>query len=424
MRTARADAISRRALLGVGAISAAGIVAGRLAAGLGMPGSTVAPAPPSSPAASRAIVHPFFGEHQAGIATGAQDHIQLAAFDLLDGLERDDLIGLLQAWSAGAARMTAGLPMSDAGRPGGDSNAPPPDTGETLDLVASGLTITFGFGPGLFERNGLDPYGIAGSRPPELGWLPAFAGDALDPASSDGDLCVQACADDPLVAFHAVRNLARLAGDAAVIRWSQSGFARTPAMATSGTPRNLLGFKDGTSNLNDPEELAAHVWVGRAGPPAWLAGGSYLVARRIELLIEDWDLETLGSQETIIGRRKGSGAPLSGGTEFTTPDFGAPTSGASIDPAAHVRLAHASNNGGMRILRRGYNYVNGIRADGGLDAGLLFISFQRSPAQFISIQQALATDRLNKYVRPVGSAVFAVPPGASDGGFVGETLFA
>jgi deferrochelatase/peroxidase EfeB len=418
-----ADRVSRRALLGAAAAGTAGLVAGRIAGALAIPGPTGMPEP-AGRSDPRRTTHDFFGRHQAGVATPAQDHVQLAAFDLVDGIGRDDLIDLLRAWSAAGARLTAGLPVTEAGALAGDPQAPPEDTGETLDLAPSGLTITFGLGPGLFERSGLDPYGIAAARPPELESLPAFDGDALDPASSGGDLCIQACADDPLVVFHAIRNLARLAGDRAVIRWSQAGFARTPGMTSLGTPRNLLGFKDGTSNLRDKEELDTHVWVDATEPPGWLAGGTYLVARRIELLIEDWDLETLASQQTIIGRAKGSGAPLSGGTEFTALDFGT-THGSTdpIDARAHVRLAHASNNGGIRILRRGYNYVNGITQEGRLDAGLLFLSFQRSPSQFIAIQRTLADDRLKKYLRPVGSAIFAVPPGASEGGFVGAALF-
>lgn len=419
-----ATGLSRRALLGAAAAGTAGFVAGRLADALTMPGSAGAGRTPG-PADDGRRTWPFYGDHQAGVATPPQDHVQLAAFDLAEGIGRDDLIDLLRAWSAAAARMTSGLAVTDAGALGGDPNAPPQDTGETLDLGPAGLTVTFGLGPGLFEHDGVDRYGIAAARPPELERLPGFDGDALDPATSDGDLCVQACADDPLVAFHAIRNLARVAGDLAVIRWSQAGFARTPAMAVPGTPRNLLGFRDGTSNLRDPAELDAHVWADPSSGPAWLAGGTYLVVRRIQLLIEDWDLEPLSSQEAIIGRRKGSGAPVSGGTEHTSPDFSATSDGTPvIDPAAHVRLAHAANTGGMRILRRGYNYVDGVTPDGRLDAGLLFLSFQRSPAQFVAIQQAIAGDRLAKYVRHVGSALFAVPPGASQHDFVGAGLFA
>jgi deferrochelatase/peroxidase EfeB len=160
------------------------------------------------------------------------------------------------------------------------------------------------------------------------------------------------------------------------------------------------------------------------GAPAWLRGGTYLVARKIEMLVEAWDRVRLAEQETIFGRSKGPGAPLSGGDEFTRPDFAAMADGAPvIDAAAHVRLANPANLGGTRILRRGFNYVDGNTAVGRLDAGLFFLSFQRSPSQFISVQRALGTDRLNEYIRHVGSAIFAVPPGARTGGFVGETLF-
>jgi deferrochelatase/peroxidase EfeB len=225
---------------------------------------------------------------------------------------------------------------------------------------------------------------------------------------------------------HAVRNLARIATGRAAIRWSQTGFGRASKTAlVARTPRNLLGFKDGTANIrgDDQAALDEHVWVPSGTAPAWLAGGTYLVVRKIAILLDDWDRQPLAKQEAVLGRTKASGAPLSGGGEDTAPDFEATVDGAAaIDPAAHIRLAHASNNGGFRILRRSYNYVDGTDAQGDLAAGLLFIAFQQSPARFIAIQRSLATDRLNEYVRPVGSAVFAVPPGTSDGRFIGDGL--
>jgi deferrochelatase/peroxidase EfeB len=187
-----------------------------------------------------------------------------------------------------------------------------------------------------------------------------------------------------------------------------------------------MGFKDGTNNLlvEDRAAIDEHVWVSSADEPRWLAGGTFLVARKIEMLIESWDRVRLTEQEAIIGRVKGTGAPLSGGDEFSAPDFGKEVNGTpAIDPLAHVRLAHPSNNAGARILRRGYNYVDGNNARGGLDAGLFFLSFQRDPEQFITLQRSLATDVLNEYIRHIGSAIFAVPPGVAPGGFVGETLF-
>ncbi|BDZ44603.1 hypothetical protein GCM10025866_05120 [Naasia aerilata] len=229
--------------------------------------------------------------------------------------------------------------------------------------------------------------------------------------------------------MHAIRNLSRIAFGRAAIRWSQLGFGRTSSTSTSqATPRNLFGFKDGTANVKAEEGAAVdeHVWVQAADGPAWLTGGSYLVARKIRMLIETWDRAALGEQERVIGRSKGEGAPLSGGREFSELDFAAKgaTGAPLIDASAHVRRAHPTVNGGARLLRRGYNFVNGSDELGRLDAGLFFLSFQRSPEHFITVQRSLASDNLNEYIKHVGSALFAVPPGASRGGWVGETLFA
>jgi deferrochelatase/peroxidase EfeB len=415
--------ISRRTLLGYGAAGTAGFVLGGIGGALAAPQLNPTS---SSGAGGGTKVHPFVGAHQAGITTEMQDHMHFATFDMAAGTDRADLVSLLRDWSYAASRMTQGLEVSATGATGGNPELPPDDTGEALDLPASALTITFGFGPTLFEADGVDRYGIAASRPPELERLPPFVGDMLKTQWSHGDIAVQACADDPQVAVHAVRNLSRIAFGRAAIRWSQMGFGRTSKTTLNQqTPRNLMGFKDGTNNIlvEERADIDRHVWVASSDGPAWLAGGTYLVARKIEMLIESWDRVRLAEQETIIGRNKGPGAPLSGGTEFTEPDFAAAANGAPvIDTAAHIRLAHHSTNSGARLLRRGYNYVDGNNDYGRLDAGLFFLSFQRSPSQFIAIQRNLATDILNEYIRHVGSAIFAVPPGAREGGFVGETL--
>ncbi|WP_435749317.1 iron uptake transporter deferrochelatase/peroxidase subunit [Microbacterium sp. PMB16] len=369
------------------------------------------------------IAYDFFGAHQAGITTPVQDHLHFASFDMMPRTDRDDLVTLLQDWTYAASRMVQGLEVSATGAVGGAAEEPPDDTGEAQGLPAAGLTITFGFGPGLFENEDGDRYGIAARRPAGLERLPAFLGDDLDPEASHGDLCIQACADDPQVAVHAIRNLSRIAFGRARLRWSQLGFGKTSrTTAAQATPRNLFGFKDGTANIlsDDAEALKEHVWVGASDEPAWMAGGSYLVARKIAMLIETWDRVRLSEQDTIIGRDKGEGAPLSGGSEFTEPDF----KGASIDANAHVRLAHAEQNEGIRILRRGYNYVDGNNNLGRLDAGLFFLSYQRDPEQFIALQRRLSTDLLNEYIRHVGSGIWAIPAGATAGSFIGAELFA
>ena len=359
----------------------------------------------------------FHGRHQAGIATPAQDRLHFAAFDVEDGLRADDLRGLLREWSRAAERMTAGRPVGDANH---EALAPPQDTGEALGLTPAHLTVTFGLGPSLFDAR----FGLAGQRPPALRDLPALPGDELDRARSGGDLCIQACADDPQVAFHAVRNLARIGRGAVTVRWSQLGFGRTSSTSRAqATPRNLLGFKDGTANLKaeDVEALERHVWIAgdRPGEPAWLRDGTYLVARRIRMLIEVWDRASLGDQEQTIGRHKATGAPLGEGDEFAALDVG------RLPADSHVRLAAPSTNGGAALLRRGYSFTDGLDDRlGQLDAGLFFLSFQRDPEAFVRVQRRLgAGDALNEYIKHVGSGVWAIPPGARRGGYVGEGLF-
>lgn len=412
--------LSRRAALGVlgagatGVGFAAGAVTGAAVQGGALPGS--------SPRSDLSGAYPFYGEHQAGITTPVQDHLHFAAFDLTQGATREDLIRLLTEWTSAAAAMTQGLEIGE-GAVDGSPLLPPDDTGEARGLPPSGLTITIGFGPTLFD----DRFGLEGRKPADLAPLPLFAFDLLEEPISGGDLCLQACAHDPQVAVHAIRNLTRIAFGTARIRWSQLGFGRTSSTSTQqATPRNLFGFKDGTANLKseDPDAIAEHVWVGDEDQ-GWMTGGTYLVTRKIRMTIENWDRVTLESQEDIIGRSKGEGAPLTGAAEFDEPDFDlGTTSGTKVIPEdSHVRLAHPDSTG-TRILRRGYNFVDRSNELGQLDAGLFFISMQRSPAQFIAVQRRLATDAMNEYIRHVSSAVFALPPGARDGSFVGEALFA
>jgi deferrochelatase/peroxidase EfeB len=406
--------LSRRGLLG---LAGAGVVG----AGIGFTADR-AIQNATSVASGAAASYPFYGEHQAGIVTPAQDRLHFAAFDVSD-ISAAELQELLADWSYAANRMAAGSGAGEFGAVDGPYDSPPDDTGEALDLPPAGLTITFGFGPSLFD----DRFGLAARRPAALIDLPHFFGDALDPALVGGDLCIQACSDDPQVAVHAIRNLSRIAFGRATLRWSQLGFGRTSSTSRAqATPRNLFGFKDGTANLKAEDTAAVErsVWVDE---PGWMAGGSYLVARKIRMTIETWDRTSLREQETLVGRTKGEGAPLSGGTEFTEPDFtmlgraDAPI----IDANSHLRLAHPTQNDGAALLRRGYNFVDGNDSLGRLNAGLFFICFQRDPReQFVPIQLNLArNDGLNEYLRHVGSAIFAVPPGAREGRPIGATLF-
>jgi deferrochelatase/peroxidase EfeB len=407
-RSAHAPVFSRRSLL-AGSAAAAGLVA--LAAGS-----------PSRAAGATTTAVAFHGRHQAGIATPAQDRLVFAAFDVVQP-GAAGLRSLLATWTAAADRLVAGEPLG----PDLGEWQPPVDTGEAAGLGPASLTLTVGFGASLFD----DRFGLRSRRPAALAALPSFPGDELDPARSGGDLCVQACADDVQVAFHAIRNLARLGLGSVALRWLQVGFSRTSSTTTAQqTPRNLLGFKDGTDNLLDDDlgSFDRFVWVGDEADQPWLRDGSYLVARRIRTRLEAWAATPLATQEATIGRFKASGAPLSGHREHDKVDLAARGArGVPVIPVgAHVRVAAPSSNGGARILRRGYSFADGVDPrTAELDAGLFFICFQKDPRrQFARIQSSLSIDdTLRDYVVHTSSSVFACPAGVGPGGYLGESLF-
>jgi deferrochelatase/peroxidase EfeB len=407
--------VTRRGML-IGSGSALGLAA---AAGAGYAAGDASGNEGSGPSGKTV---PFHGTHQAGIATAPQDRLVFGSFDFV-GEGPGELRELLRSWTDAARRITSGKPV---GAVAGLQETPPVDTGEALGLRPSRLTVTIGFGPSLFKHGTL-----AARRPAHLSPLGDLPGDQLDPDRSDGDLCIQACADDPQVAFHAVRNLLRIGRGVVELRWLQLGFgSNTSTTSKEPSPRNLMGFKDGTRNIrvDDRERMDRFVWVGGDEPQRWLRGGTYLVARRIRMLLENWDHNVLREQEVTIGRRKVSGAPLGGSKEFDTPNLRAQVAGEPVIPMdAHIRMAAPGTNGGQEILRRSYAYTDGVDPRTGLlDAGLFFICFQRDPQrQFASIQRRLgANDALNEYIQHTSSALFAIPPGASTSGFVGEGLFA
>lgn len=428
-RTAQVDETrsgwSRRRLLGAGI--SAGALAGAVTGGVGVQLASDDGQTASSSA------QPFWaqdnGGHQAGIATPAQDRLHFASFDVVT-TDRAELVELLRQWTQAAARMSRGFGAGPLGPTGGSLDAPPDDTGEAIGLPPSGLTVTIGFGPSLFD----DRFGLAALRPAALAELPGFSVDFLDPKRCGGDLAVQACAHDPQVAVHAVRNLVRLGMGVVRVRWSQLGFGRTSSTTRDqATPRNMFGFKDGTNNIKAEDRglMARHVWVPPADGPEWMVGGAYLVARRIRMVIESWDSTPLREQQSIFARFKGSGAPLtatdSQDAEFEQIDFAAKDDDGepTIASDSHVRLASPQHNGGARMLRRGYNFTDGTDELGRLDAGLFFISFERDPRkQFVPIQRNLSqSDVMNEYIKHVGSALFACPPGARRGEFWGERLW-
>jgi deferrochelatase/peroxidase EfeB len=364
--------------------------------------------------------YPFYGQtHQGGIATSPQRYAMFMSFSLAAGAGRADLQSLLARWSAGAAILQQGKPVG-AVQPQVEVQ-PPADTGEAYGLSPASLTLTVGLGPSVFGER----FGLAAQRPAAFTDLPPLNGDNLSPRLHGGDLSVQACADDPQVCYHAVRNLARMGRNIVSPYWAVLGFGRASAGPGQHTPRNLLGFKDGTRNVASDAEYDKYVWVDNSDQP-WMSGGTYQVVRKIRMLLETWDTDRIGNQQKIFGRSKEEGAPLSGKSEFDAPNFTAqgPDGNPLIDPASHIGLAARENNDGIMIRRRSYNYTDGLDTNGQLNAGLLFISYQNDPQAFVRLQNRLgASDLLNEYIRHIGSAIFAVPPAPSEGHYVGESLF-
>jgi deferrochelatase/peroxidase EfeB len=395
-----------------GFLAAAGVAGLSTTVGLG---AETALADPGGDAVS------FYGPHQAGIATSTQEHLQFVALDVVSDAVAD-VRGLLAQLTAASALMARGRPVGPL-QTGGD---PPVDTGETVGLAAAQLTVTFGLGPSLFAR---DRFGLESRRPAPLVDLPAFAGDALVPGLGGGDIGLQICANDPQVAFHAAHDLIRLATPTAVPRWAVAGFGRTANSTLQTTPRNLMGFKDGTNNikLQDHAAFERYVWAGAPESPRWMRGGSYMVVRRIEMKLGIWDDTGLDQQEQTFGRHKISGAPIGGVHEHDPLRLKPRVNGVPVIPeSAHIRQASPNYNYGQHILRRGYSYLDGIEhGRPSIAGGQFFICYQRDPRhQFIPIQRRLAAnDALTQFITHIGSAVFACPPGVNGpGGYIGEGL--
>jgi deferrochelatase/peroxidase EfeB len=375
-------------------------------------GAAAVAALPGAPLLERVAVDDtpsFHGPHQAGIFTPPQRNAVFAAFDVLGALRP-----ALQILTARARFLTTG------GDPAaGPITTPPADNGVLGPTVpADRLTITVSVGASLFD----DRFGLAARKPRSLIAMGVFPGDALDPAWCHGDLLLQICADNADTVHHALRDIARTTRGSLLLRYRRAGFLSPPR--PSGTPRNLMGFKDGTSNPTAAEGDGL-VWAG-AGEPDWAAGGSYQALRFIRMHTEFWDRVSLAEQEAIIGRRRDSGAPLDGVGERDRPDYERDPAGVLTPLDAHIRLANprTAETAGSRILRRPYNYDDGIVPGGDLDAGLIFCAYQQDLRRgFEAVQTRLADDPLNDYIRPFGGGYFFVLPGVtSDEDWYGRAL--
>ena len=356
------------------------------------------------------VKYDFYGEHQAGITTPSQRNIYFLVMDLhTDKL--DDVKQMFKDWTSYAANLTQGKNIKAYEK---NPFVPPTDTGEADSMGAYGLTLTFGISPSFLKKMGLTH-----KQPKEFQDLPKFPRDQLRENLTGGDICIQACAEDAQVAFHAVRQLVRQARSNITMRWSQSGFVGFDT--GNQTPRNLFAFKDGTANQSTIKAADKNLW---ADAPDWMKGGTYLVTRIIQMHLETWDRTSLKGQEDTFGRHRDSGAAIGQKGEFDTFDVHAKDAqGKAVIPEiSHMGLAKRT---GVEMLRRSYSYSSGINpATGQFDSGLLFISFQKSPEQFIIIQNALGRlDKMNEYTTHIGSGLFACFGGIPQGGYIGQALF-
>lgn len=342
---------------------------------------------------STGSVEPFYGEIQPGIATPQQEHAQWTAFSFTPG-DVASLHRLLRVWSTDAnLLMNAAPAMGDA-------------EGE-LAVTASNLTITFGFGYSLYSK-----LGMTNKWPFAVNSIPSFSIDKLNPELSDGDLIVQVCGNDRVRVHHATRELMRDARAFASVKWQQTGFLSGSELAAGQTPRNLMGQKDGTANFDTSTKAFQETVFAEAH-----AGSSSMVVRRIQMNLDTWEKLNPQMKEQSIGRSLTTGAPLTGGHEFSTPDYTARSGDRFVIPVdAHMRRAHETKS---FLHRRGYNYQ--VETGSGTESGLMFVSFQADPATFIKIQKALAAmDSLNVWTTPIGSGLYFIPPGCQEGKWVGE----
>ncbi|GAA0901253.1 iron uptake transporter deferrochelatase/peroxidase subunit [Streptomyces asiaticus] len=402
--------VLRRGFLLSAAAGTVGAVAGAAAAG-------TAAAKEDGPE-KRPTRVPFHGTHQAGILTPPQRATAFIAFDTMaEG--RKELADAFRALTERCRFLTAGGTPDPVG-----ITAPPADSG-TLgpEVAADRLTVTVGVGASLFDER----YGLRDRKPRRLHAMRSFPDDDLDPDWCHGDLSLQLCADSTDTVLHALRDIARHTRGALQIRWRIDGFVSPPR--PSGTPRNHMGFKDGTASpdTGDARAMDRLVWVGaHSGEPAWATGGSYQVIRLIRMLVEFWDRVSISEQERIFGRSRDSGAPLDGQHEFDTPRFAQDPKGDIIPLDSHIRMANprTARTEDQRILRRAYNYDRGMDGNGNLDMGLLFCCYQQDlERQFETVQKRLAGEPLVDYITPFGGGYFFALPGARDrSDWLGRTL--
>lgn len=417
--------VSRRSLI---AGVAAGIVGGALA-GTGVTHVVESALESNSDPDGRAYdridltpVIPYYDEpHPCGIQTMQQRYLTFAMVDMNEGATRQDLQLLLARWTAAISIMQQGKPLGDI-RPTFSGSSVPKDVGEALEIAPCSLTVTIGFGESLFD----DRFGIAAFKPEKLVEFDRITAARLDPDEQGSDFGVQICADDRQVVFHALRTLAKIARPKAKVTFMQHGFKPARQSDTQTTPRDLFGFRDGSSNPVLDKEFDDFVWVS-GGDQEWFEGGSYMVYRRTVIDIETWENDRISDQEQLIGRYKDTGAPLStpDGGEFTIPDFEARDEDGNllIDPNCHVAIT-SDIRLGFKILRRDFNFWTGLNEHGDQDCGFVNMAYVNDPYNYWKLRDDMGKyDRLNEYYYDDLSGLYAVPQAPKSGHYIGQEFF-
>ena len=414
----------RRILMGMG-------VAGAALAGGALSCPAMAAANPANAQVTQAPSsdktqdhHDFHGQHQNGIVTPRPAAGMLVAFDVL-ATDREGLERLMRTLNERIAFLMKGGPVAQV-----DPKLPPVDSGILGPVVSpDNLTITVSVGDSLF----VERFALAKIKPKHLSRMQGFPNDALDPAQCHGDLSLQFCANTADTNIHALRDIVKNLPDLLLVRWKQEGTVPPQAPVKPGEPaqsaRNFLGFRDGSANpdSNDNTAMNQIVWVQPdSGEPQWAVNGSYQAVRIIRNFVERWDRTPLQEQESIFGRNKASGAPMDGARETDVPDYSKDPHGKITKLDAHIRLANprTAQTRNSLILRRPFNYSNGVNKNGQLDMGLLFICYQRDLEQgFIAVQTRLNGEPLEEYLKPVGGGYFFTLPGVRDEqDFIGRSL--
>ena len=383
-----------------------------------------------APVANSTSAHekvPFLGPHQAGIATPRPANGMVASFDVVaDGI--DDLERLFRVLTERIAFLATGGPVPEI-----DPRLPPPGSGIVGPIVRpDALTITVALGASLFD----DRPWLKALKPKRLVRMTRFRNDALNRDICHGDLTLQICANTQDTTIHALRDIIKTCAGQLILKWKQEGNVPVITPGADGlveSARNFLGFRDGSANPNadDAALMDRLVWIGPDDDePGWARGGSYQAVRIIRNFVERWDRTPLREQERIMGRAKMSGAPLDGldKGEFTVPDYAADPDGEVTPLDAHIRLANprTPETSGSVVLRRPFNYSNGVTRSGQLDQGLLFICYQADLERgFVAVQKRLDGEPLEEYIKPVGGGFFFALPGLRDAAdVIGGSLIA